>query len=125
MNIQIAVNKKLLALAPGAEGSRCGPLVLQKGTWDGADGVSIGQAHKVNGTGECCSLARLHDPLTDRSRLLEQGPVVSGASTGAAVGCQPSVAPPWVDKDRVAPWGAPHNRSLHALPWDAEGSNEG
>ena len=54
---------------------------------------------------------------------MEQGPAVSGASTGAAVGCQPSVAPPGVDADRFAPPAAPHNRSLHALPRGPGGSS--
>ena len=66
VNIPIEVKKKLLALAPGAEGSRCGPLVLQKGTCGGADGVSISQAHEVRASGRGCSLARLNDPPTVR-----------------------------------------------------------
>ena len=95
MNIPIAVKKKLLALAPGAEGSRCGPLVLQKGTCGGADGVSISQAHEVRASGRGCSLARLNDPPTVRGRLLEQGPAVSGASRSAGVGYQPLGLLPW------------------------------
>ena len=56
---------------------------------------------------------------------MEQGPAVSGASTDAAVGCLPSVAPPLVDADRFAPPAAPHNRSLHALPRGPGGSSVG
>ena len=35
------------------------------GTYGGADGVSISQAHVVRSSGEGCSLARLNDVPTD------------------------------------------------------------
>ena len=56
----------LLALAPGAMHSRCGADGPPEGTCGGAAGVSISQAHKVSCSGECCSLARLNDPPTDK-----------------------------------------------------------
>ena len=86
---------KLLALSPGAMHSKCGADGPPEGTCGGAAGVSISQAHEVNGMGECCSLARLNDPPTVMQRLLEQGPAVSGASRSAVVGYQPFGLLPW------------------------------
>jgi predicted ribosomally synthesized peptide with nif11-like leader len=57
---------KLLTLAPGAMHSRCVADDPPEGTFSGAAGVSISQAHKVSCTGECCSFARLNDPPTFR-----------------------------------------------------------
>jgi len=85
---------KLLALAPGAMHSRCGADGPPEGTCGGAAGVSISQAHEVSGIGQCCALARLNDPLTDRSILLEQGPAVSVLLEPGGVACRPYWAPP-------------------------------
>jgi len=79
---------KLLALAPGAERSRCELLVLLGHLWR--------CKRSVDGSDVQVSV-RTDDPPTVGWRLLEQGPAVSGASRSAArVGYQPSVAPPWV-----------------------------
>jgi hypothetical protein len=57
---------KLLTLAPGAMHSKCGADGPPEGTCGGAVGVSISQAHKVSCIGECCSIARLNDPPTNK-----------------------------------------------------------
>jgi hypothetical protein len=57
---------QLLALAPGAIYSKGGEDDPPESTFGRAAGVSISQAHKLSCSGECCFLARLNDPPTDK-----------------------------------------------------------